>query len=270
MNELAAPPGQRKPTVRDLAWTIRRDRDMPRPPQEMVFVGDGDFVAIGAEFLTHMVEIGGLLPTDRMLDIGSGMARLALPLTRYLDPVAGGSYVGIDPVKAGIDWSNATLNGAHPNFSFRHVDIRHAIYNPEGALDGRTLRLPFDDGAFDFIAMVSVVTHLPAGEVEHYAAECARLLHPDGLVFVTAFVMDKAARALKEPPPHLHFKRAGEGPEWHGDAEHPTAAVAFDDGWLESVFARAGLALQRRDLGHWRGGPAENFQDIHVFGRDGT
>jgi hypothetical protein len=75
------------PGARDEQWldwlmaSIRTNRFIPAPPPENVFVGDGDFRTIGAEFLGHLVRIAGLKPDDRVLDIGSGIGRLAGPLT---------------------------------------------------------------------------------------------------------------------------------------------------------------------------------------------
>ncbi|HUG60478.1 MAG TPA: hypothetical protein VMP03_01460, partial [Methylomirabilota bacterium] len=58
--------------------------DVPRPPPEAVFVGDGDFLAIGAEYLRYFVEVGGLAPSARVLDIGCGIGRMAAALLPYL------------------------------------------------------------------------------------------------------------------------------------------------------------------------------------------
>lgn len=58
-----------KPAIDDkqLNWlcdNIISNRFLPVPPQEDVFVGDGDYRAIGAEFLGHFVRMGGLHPTE--------------------------------------------------------------------------------------------------------------------------------------------------------------------------------------------------------------
>ncbi len=71
--------------IAQLAHWIEHNRFMPAPPADTVFVGDGDYRAIGAEFLRHVVEIGGLAPDARVLDVGCGIGRLAVPLTQYLD-----------------------------------------------------------------------------------------------------------------------------------------------------------------------------------------
>lgn len=76
---------------------IARNEALPAPAPENVFVGDGDYRAIGLEYLGHFVHIGGLKPNHRVLDIGCGIGRMAVPLTQFLDPKTG-TYEGVDPV----------------------------------------------------------------------------------------------------------------------------------------------------------------------------
>src|SRR5690349_11130838 len=106
----------------DLASLMRqivRNRFIPEPPPDLRFVGDGDFRAIGAEFLGLFAGLGGLKPGDAVIDIGCGVGRMALPLTQYLDP-AEGRYDGIDVVEAGIDWCRRSVTPVYPNFTFHH------------------------------------------------------------------------------------------------------------------------------------------------------
>src|SRR5689334_20530593 len=92
-----------------LADFIAANRYLPVPPKERNFVGDGDYKAIGIEFLRHFVRLGGLRSTDRVLDIGCGIGRMALPLTLWLDP-AKGTYEGVDVVADGIAWCEETIS----------------------------------------------------------------------------------------------------------------------------------------------------------------
>jgi SAM-dependent methyltransferase len=252
-----------------LADFIQANRYLPVPPKERNFVGDGDYKAIGIEFLRHFVQLGGLRPTDRMLDIGCGIGRMAVPLTLYLDP-AKGSYDGVDVVADGIAWCEETISRAYPNFRFRHLDVRNALYNPHGAAEGAKTRLPYPDGSFDFIVMTSVVTHLPAAEMAAYAAECGRLLAVGGRCFVTAFLMnDDARRDLAAGGGRIAFKPDDPGPELHGIPEAPMAAVAFEEDFLLAAFAEAGLQRRRpAQYGHWTGRASAVFQDICIFERD--
>ncbi len=251
----------------DLA-TLRRvlagNRFMPVPPPELIFCGDGDFRAIGAEFLEHLVRDAGLEPQHRVLDIGSGIGRLALPMTQYLDDA--GSYDGVDPVAAGIDWCAATITPAYPNVRFRHLDLRHALYNPAGALETAATPMPFADASFDRICMISVLTHLETDDVLHYASEVARLLAPGGVCFATAFLMNPPARAaLEAGQGRIGFDPADAGPVYQSNRDVPLAGVAFDEDFLLEKFLRHGLRRSKVQYGHWSGRPLPSFQDICLF-----
>jgi ubiquinone/menaquinone biosynthesis C-methylase UbiE len=54
------------------------------PPKRLDFVGGGDFVYVGREMLRKMIELGGLKPEDRALDIGCGVGRVAYKLRLHL------------------------------------------------------------------------------------------------------------------------------------------------------------------------------------------
>src|SRR3546814_6185313 len=76
--------------------------DDPVPQGATHEIGDGDFRAIGAEFLRHSVEIGGLTPEEDMLDIGCGFGHMALPLARYLATTS--RDVRFDHVREPVAW----------------------------------------------------------------------------------------------------------------------------------------------------------------------
>lgn len=254
--------------VEVLAECIAGNLFLPVPPPERHFVGDGDFRAIGAEFLRHFVTLGGLKPQHRVLEIGCGIGRMALPLTQYLKPGVG-RYDGIDVVADGIAWCREAISTVYGNFRFHHLDVRNELYNPEGALDGVEVELPFGDDSFDFVFMTSVLTHLRQPEVEHYAGEVARLLAPGGRCFVSLFLMDEVARAgLRADRRRLPFDPDAAGPEYLADPGNPAAAVAFERTFILQAFAAAGLRLARPiAAGHWSGRPSRNYQDLAVFER---
>lgn len=243
---------------------LHRNRFMPQPPASLHYVGDGDYRAIGAEFLEHLVRRADLVPSDRVLDIGCGVGRLALPLTQFLDQ---GSYDGVDPVAAGIEWCAATVTPVYPNFRFHHLDLRHPIYNPAGAVDTRSVRLPFEDGSFDLVCMISVLTHLEREDILRYASEMSRLLAPGGRCFATAFLMNPPARqALLDGKGAIGFAGDEAGPIHFGIKEAPLAAVAYDEDVLLELFFRHGL--RRRNpaaYGSWSGRAGASFQDICIF-----
>lgn len=125
-----------------------RGRSVPGipPRRSRDFVGDGDFRAIGQEFCGYIRELADLRPSDRVLEVGSGIGRIALALTVDLDER--GLYAGIEIVKRGVRWCEANITSARPNFRFHPADVANGTYNPRGRI--KDLRagvpLPVRDG----------------------------------------------------------------------------------------------------------------------------
>src|SRR3954452_5628933 len=70
----------------DLRDRVSGRADPLVPPRRLHFGGhaESDFAATGDEFLGHFTRLGGLRASDRVLDIGCGIGRMARPLTRAL------------------------------------------------------------------------------------------------------------------------------------------------------------------------------------------
>jgi SAM-dependent methyltransferase len=227
------------------------------PPRRMqLSVGEGDFGAIGDEFLSHLVALCGLRPEDRVLDVGCGVGRLARPLAGYLS--IDGAYAGFDVNPDAIAWCERRYRH-YPNFRFAHADVRNARYNPGGAGEAVAYAFPFEDGAFDVVVLMSVLTHLTADEALHYLGQVRRVLAPGGLALATVFVLDPEAEA-----PALAF-RASSGGMAVVDPAVPEEAVAFEEEWLLEALRAAGLDLAALHPGLWTGRPdGLSFQDVVI------
>jgi SAM-dependent methyltransferase len=227
------------------------------PPRRLqLSVGEGDFGAIGDEFLSHLVGLCGLKPEDRVLDVGCGIGRLARPLAGYLS--IDGGYAGFDVNPHAIAWCERRYRH-YPNFRFVHADVRNGRYNPDGAAEAVGYAFPFDDGAFDVAVLMSVLTHLTADEALHYLGQVRRVLAPGGRVLATAFVLDPDA-----PAPALRFVRTADGMAVV-DPLLPEEAVAFDEDWLLEALRAAGLDLVALHPGLWTGrDEGLSFQDVVV------
>ncbi len=240
-----------------------RGRHDPRvPPRRMNFVGLGDFVGTGDEFLGHFVELGGLEPSGRVLDVGCGIGRMARPLAGYLS--SDGAYDGFDINAEGIAWCQPRYRD-RPNFRFRHADVHNKLYNPRGTLDASSFAFPYDDDAFDLVFATSVFTHLTQAETEHYLDECARVAAPSGRLLLTFFVLDGVARQqIARGTATLPFRPLDERTAVV-DPEVPEQAIAYDGVWLRATLAARGLHDIEIHPGGWSGrAPAISYQDIVV------
>jgi SAM-dependent methyltransferase len=241
---------------------IAANRFMPVPPGAQS-VGDGDFRAIGAEFLGHFVRYGGLKPTDAVLDIGCGLGRMALPLTQYLQEPKG-RYHGLEIVESAVDWCRQTISPVYRQFFFDHLDVHSDLYNPGGRIAAEAVALPVEAASFDFVVMTSLFTHMRANAAEAYLREVARTMRPGGRCFVSLFLMDDAARtALRARRGRLAFDPEAAGPEFHADPDRPLAAVAFDRAYFFEMAGRAGLVPAKPVVaGCWSGRGGDTYQDL--------
>jgi SAM-dependent methyltransferase len=247
------------------ALTGRRDPLVP--PRRRQFVGQGDFVATGDEFLGHFRALAGLRPGDRVLDVGCGIGRMARPLTGFLDPREG-RYEGFDVDREGIGWCRRRYARRHPNFGFQVADLYNRRYHPGGAHRAGDYRFPYEDGSFDLAIATSVFTHLLEDEADHYLAESARVLAPGGRVFATFFVLDEGSRKrIAAGEAGLPFL----DPEGHVAVvsdDLPEEAVAYDAGWIAERLAAHGLEQREARPGRWSGREdGLSFQDIVVAHR---
>jgi hypothetical protein len=92
-----------------------RGRYEPLTPPPRLLTGGPHYREIGEEFKAHMIGLGGLRRSDRVLDIGCGEGRMAVPLLDYLE----GDYEGFDFVPIGIVWCRRHITRRNPKFRFQ-------------------------------------------------------------------------------------------------------------------------------------------------------
>ena len=246
----------------DAVDVVRHDDRLVPPRRLRGFVGDSDFRATGDEFLELCVEVAQLQPDERVLDVGSGIGRMARPLAGYLRPP--GAYEGFDVVPEGVAWCLRRYH-AHPHFHFQLADVRNGLYRPGAGVPAREYTFPFDDASFDFAFATSVFTHLLPDEADRYLGEMARVLRPAGRLLATFFVLDAAGRHRTAPGGRVTFAH-DHGSYATDSLETPEDAVAYDEGWLRARLNAHGLELSGPiRLGTWSGLPeadTQQFQDV--------
>jgi SAM-dependent methyltransferase len=239
---------------------------LPEPPQEHIKAIGGEFTAVALEMLDYFVELAGLQPDHRVLDVGCGVGRIAYALAYYLNER--GRFDGFDVMRQLIEWDNANLASQRRNFHFRHVDIHNGLYNPAGTLKADTFAFPYPDASFDLITVTSVFTHIQSRELRHYLDEIARVLAPGGRVAATAFVLNDESTALirdgKSSQPINIPHKGG----FIATRRAPEAAVGYAETDLRQWLAESGLAIRAMYPGSWCGRTGGlSYQDLLVLER---
>jgi SAM-dependent methyltransferase len=215
----------------------RHDPDVP--PRRYQRVGRGDFRQRGDELAAILLE-NGLGRGQRVLDIGCGIGRVALGLTRAIP--GGIDYDGFDANGRAIEWCVANITPRHPSFRFVRAEVAAGTYNPVGA-PAEEYRFPWPDETFDFAFATSVFTHLPYPAASHYFSEARRVLRPGGVLFATVFEVD-------DPPSKLGF--VDRGRDFVRRPSRPTGGTGFSPAVLRELLPErdwSSVALQRGD---WR------------------
>ena len=241
-------------------WSGRRDA--LTPPRGLIYTGSGDFRASGEKMLRYFIELGGLVPEHRVLDVGSGIGRMAAPLTTYLSEA--GSYEGFDVVEKGVRWCRENISRRFPNFRFQYIDLDNDLYKSQGG-SAASFRFPYPDADFDFVILTSVFTHMLPDEVANYLREIHRVLRPGGACFATFFLWNEASARLSKNNPHFNFPY-DRGHYRLMDEQVQSANVAYEEAYLKKMMIEAaGLAPERAYYGYWPGrekADCKDFQDI--------
>jgi SAM-dependent methyltransferase len=224
--------------------------DIPRPPTELIEVVGGG-LEIGQGHLAQLRELAALRPGDRLLDVGCGVGRTAIPLTSYLS--RDGGYEGFDIWPEAIDWCREEITSRFPHFHFTHVDLFNAAYNPGGSLSPSGFTFPYPAGEFDVALLYSVFTHMLAKDFEHYLAELARVLKKRGRVVATFFLLnDDSLRELASTPDAVtpegsrvaRFLLERDFGPYRAGYEVPEWFVAYKEDFVRDAFRRCGFDVE--------------------------
>jgi SAM-dependent methyltransferase len=244
---------------------IEADADYPLPAERSVVMAEqASFKAIGAEFLSHFIEFGGLAPEHDVLDVGCGGGRMAAALLYYLGEKQG-SYVGFDVHKPSIEWCRKAIAPRHPRFDFQFVDLDNPIYNASKH-SATEFTFPFAENTFDFAIATSLFTHMFMGEVANYLRQAFRVLRPGGAFFCTAFLLTPSSVAeMLRNPGAVKFPAEHQG-SLVNVPERPAAAVAHFAEPLLALATLAGFVPERHLAGLWpASGAGVTKQDILVL-----
>lgn len=161
---------------------------------------------VETEVAALMARLGELTPARRVLEIGVGTGRIALPLARHVR-----AYHGIDLARPMLDRLRA-----------KQTD------EPIDPVQGDVTRLPYASAAFDAVIAVHVFHLIPAWRA--VLAEVARVLRPDGLL-IQGWNERIAANTLQSVwQDATHEAHEAEGAIPHAER----ATFLLEDGWREA------------------------------------
>jgi SAM-dependent methyltransferase len=171
------------------------------PPLALGFAGDGSpdyssFGHIGARFFRHLTELAGLRPTDRVLEAGCAIGRMALHLIPHLKNE--GRYEGFDINPIGVTWCSRKIAVRFPRFHFHLADVFNRRYNPLGKYKACEYKFPYEERSFDFVFLTSVFTHMLPLDMFNYMQEIARVLRPEGKCLISYLILNEESRGLNE------------------------------------------------------------------------
>lgn len=223
-----------------------------------------EFTTSGDRVVAMLKSNGGLKPGDHVLDIGSGIGRIARGLTAYLS--ADGQYRGFDVDPRAVAWCQRSYSG-FSNFSFAYAHVGYINVKGRGSIRGEDLVFPYPDATFDLAFSMSVYTHLNRATVDHYLAETSRVLRPGGACVNTFFVMDDfAIGAMQSGRADRRYVKQGPG-VYVADLENPNFGIGFTPDVINTFHERHGLTIVPPiRFGDWSGRDVECFvyQDVVV------
>ena len=223
---------------------------VPLPPAELrpggpLLLDDEEYRRFASATVGQLLKYVSVTEDSRLLDLGCGPGRLLIGLLQ--EQVAFGSYVGIDVHGSAIAWADEALAAGRANVRFSRVDAPNDRYNANGT---QPVHIPLEDASCDVITLVSVFSHMRLDDVREHLHEIARVISPDGSVFLTAFVELHVPTEEENPAGYLE--------DWKG----PLHCVRFDRHAFERLAADAGLLVRSFGYREHRG-----IQSIYVLQR---
>ncbi len=252
----------------DIYEKITGKRGPLTPPRGKIFIGSGDFIRQGKKLSEHLIKYGRLNPENRVLDVGCGIGRTAIPLTQILNEK--GSYEGFDVVRSGIKWCRKKISTHYPNFNFKHINLKNDLYNLSTCEEAKNFVFPYNDDEFDLVFLFSVFTHMLPGDVDNYIKQISRVLKNGGVCIATFFIYNNDAKKFMVNNQGLKFNY-DKGYYLLHNANVKEANVAFYEDYLKDMIALSGLKINHFYYGHWSGRDKSeciDFQDMVVLQKE--
>lgn len=220
------------------------------------------FELMGRHFAEKLLKDEMLNRNCRVLDLGSGCGRIAIPLTEMINN--SGCYFGLEVKKPMVEWCQEKITPRFPHFRFIHANVYSGNYNPRGTHKPEAFQFPLENDRFDLVVATSVFTHLLPEATRNYIGECARVLKAGGKLFATFFLIENGTSSADGK---LCFSHGLGNVALSIDPVVPENAVAYRTNWLLEVFRQARMELVSPvRWGYWTGKhPGYSGQDVVIL-----
>ena len=233
-------------------------------PSGILFIGGGNFKEVGEEFLNYFQNLCDIKSSDKILDIGCGSGRMAIPLTKFLD--SSGVYDGFDIFSSGIAWCQKNINPKHSNFHFLLADIYNKEYNPNGKINSSQYKFPYESNYFDFIFATSVFTHMLPEDVDNYFSEIKRVMKKNGKCLLTFLLLNTdSLESIHEKKSKIIFEQIEEK-FFLMYKDIPEHSIAYEENFVRSLYEKYGMTIKEPiQYGSWSGrDDFLSFQDLII------
>jgi ubiquinone/menaquinone biosynthesis C-methylase UbiE len=235
------------------------------PPKGLIYTGGGDYLKAGVQFFDYFIKYCHVKPNHKVLDIGCGMGRMAIPFTTYLSKE--GSYDGFDIVKLGIDWCTKKITSKYHNFNFKLIPLRNDLYRLDTENKASKLKFPYHDSCFDFVFLTSVFTHMMPEDLIQYINEISRVLKKDQQCFATFFIIDKESETSMKIKGSKVFPYDYDN-YFLMDKAVKEANVAYTKSFILETLKNYNFEVSHYFRGNWSGiqdSDLKEHQDIFIF-----
>lgn len=243
----------------------------PLPPLSyMQTIGSHDaqhFLSNMSMFSIEIIARCRASTASTILDLGCGCGRMALPISAYLG--AEGRYIGIDVWEEGINWCKNNISSNYPNSEFYCLKSNNNYYFNDGTLrSNNEYSMKFiPEQTVDAAFAISLFTHLKRSDALSYLKELARILKPNGAVYITCFIIDHFFFEYRERTGnHVAVSEHLEDRECFYAYTHQDFFAGFSMGAWNAMLAEAGLWAVCYETGNWAEKPgARMYQDTFIL-----
>lgn len=211
----------------------------------------------------HLVQRVGLLPSDRILELGCNIGLTASSLVYYLKPT--GSYEGFDFAEGPISWARQQITAKKPNFRFFWENVRHPLYNPKGTVSPADFIFPYPENYFDCVCIPHLFTHLQPLAVRHYLKQIAKVLKPGGRCLFSCFLLNSESQKLIAEGASSQNLIYELEDCFSSDDRVPEMAIGFREPLLLKWIEEAGFTILQKSYGSWCGRVSFSGADLLVL-----